>query len=93
MHEGGSGSEVASLEDQHSPRFTVTGLKAGQEYVLRVSAGNSQGRAPAVTLSHLTPIDIAEKRLSKTPAETGALGFLPTALGILAGELPWPELP
>ena len=63
----------------------MTGLKPGQEYVLRVSAGNSQGRATAVTLSHLTPIDIAEKRLSKTPNATTGYGVLPTVLGILAG--------
>ncbi|XP_018011209.1 nephrin [Hyalella azteca] len=75
---------VASLENQRSPRFTVTGLKPGLEYLLRVTAKNSQGSADAVTMTHLTPIDIAEKRLSKSPSNVGGVG-VPTALGVMGG--------
>ncbi|KAF2364547.1 CD80-like immunoglobulin C2-set, partial [Trinorchestia longiramus] len=75
---------VASLENQRSPRFTVHGLKPGLEYLLRVTASNSQGSAEPVTMTHLTPIDIAEKRLSKNPSNIGGVG-VPTALGVMGG--------
>ncbi|KAF2368753.1 Immunoglobulin-like domain [Trinorchestia longiramus] len=83
VHEGDDASVVASKENQESPRFTVTGLKPGKEYTLQVIASNSQGETKPVTLKHLTPIDIAEKRLSKTLTET-AVG-VSTAVGVFAG--------
>lgn len=75
---------MATLENQRSPRFTVTGLKPGVEYRLRVTASNSQGSAEPVIMTHLTPIDIAEKRLSKSPSNVGGVE-VPTALGVMAG--------
>ena len=83
---GDTGELVASLNDQEKPRFTVTGLKPGQEYILDISASNSQGSAPSITITHLTPIDIAEKRLSKNPGEIGGVG-VPTYVGVLVGVL------
>lgn len=83
MQEGEKSTLVASQENKESPRFTVTGLNPGKEYTLLVSARNSQGETKPVTLKHLTPIDIAEKRLSKTLSDTGV--GVPTAIGVLAG--------
>ncbi|KAA0192602.1 hypothetical protein HAZT_HAZT007784, partial [Hyalella azteca] len=83
VNEGDEHSLVASKKNQESPRFTVTGLKPGKEYTLHVIASNSQGETKPVTLRHLTPIDIAEKRLSKTLTETGV--GVSTAIGVLVG--------
>ena len=86
VREGETGSTVALLENQQSPRFTVTGLKPGMEYLLSVTSANSQGSAAPTIITHLTPIDIAEKRLSKSPSGESGIGF-PAAIGVLAGAL------
>ena len=62
------GRVVASLRNHQSPYFTVTGLAPGTEYHMTIIASNSQGDSEAYSLFHLTPIDIAEKRLSADAA-------------------------
>ena len=62
------GRVIAALRDYPSPHFTVTGLAPGTEYQMSIYASNSQGDAEPVSLIHLTPIDIAEKRLSADAA-------------------------
>lgn len=65
----GSEEILAALSGQPIPHFTVTGLAPGTEYLLVILASNSQGVAPPARVVHLTPIDIAEKRLSAAAAE------------------------
>lgn len=66
---------VAELTDRPHPRFSVTSLKPGTEYVLRITASNAQGTTSAVVFNHFTPIDIAEERMSASAAggETNVL--------------------
>ncbi|XP_071513724.1 protein turtle-like isoform X2 [Panulirus ornatus] len=82
------GKVLASLRDQPTPHFTVTGLAPGTEYHLAVVATNSQGDATPTILVHLTPIDVAEKRMSAAAA--GASGgpgkiTLTPIVGVLVG--------
>lgn len=83
------GKVLASLKDQPAPHFTVTGLAPGTEYHLAVVASNSQGDATPTVLVHITPIDVAEKRLSAAAAGAsgGALQVvtLTPLVGVLVG--------
>ena len=68
VRESADEEALAALTSQPIPHFIVTGLLPGTEYLLAVSANNSQGLAPIVNLNYVTPIDIAEKRLSADAA-------------------------
>ncbi|XP_018028212.1 uncharacterized protein LOC108683411 [Hyalella azteca] len=62
----------AVLTGQSSPHFTVSGLAAGQEYVLQVFASNARGDSSPLIVNYMTPIDVAEGRLSSDTAYASA---------------------
>ena len=90
-----SGSEKVFLINHDSPEFLINNLSPGNDYLIRVTASNSQGDAQTVTLPYFVPIDIAEKRLSLTTKEetpeqsdlVNMAGILPTLLGIFMGAV------
>ncbi|KAF2364232.1 CD80-like immunoglobulin C2-set [Trinorchestia longiramus] len=63
---------LAVLAGQSSPHFTVSGLAAGQEYVLQVVASNARGDSAPLIVNYMTPIDVAEGRLSSDTAYTNS---------------------
>ncbi|XP_042219502.1 neural cell adhesion molecule 1-A-like [Homarus americanus] len=82
------GKILAALRHQSAPHFTVTGLAPGTEYHLAVVASNAQGDAKPTVLVHLTPIDVAEKRMSATtPGSSGSvqLVLLSPIVGVVVG--------
>ena len=81
-----SSKQKIETQSNFEPKFTVTGLKPGKEYTLEVTAINSQGESDPMAITHLTPIDIAEKRLSKTPGDDGSFP-VQTFVGVLVGVL------
>ena len=64
-----SGPILAIVQNQPHPIFTVTDLNPGTNYVLKIVSANKEGVASPIIIDYITPIDIAEKRLSATVAD------------------------
>ena len=63
------GEILNRLHNKMIPFFTVTDLQPGTNYVFRILSLNSEGASLPMLIPYITPIDIAEKRLSATVAE------------------------
>ncbi|CAL4082879.1 unnamed protein product, partial [Meganyctiphanes norvegica] len=81
------GEELASLEDQKDPQFTITGLEPGTEYALIITAHNTQGASDADIMTFHTPIDVAEKQTSAIAAAPGEFVSWTVIVGILMGVI------
>ncbi|KAF2351071.1 Immunoglobulin-like domain [Trinorchestia longiramus] len=76
---------LANTSSSPKAEFSVTGLDAGKEYVLTVSAVNARGQSSPVRISLLTLEDKAQKRTSPgvTPKPKGELPLGPIIAGLV----------
>ncbi|XP_066989942.1 nephrin-like [Macrobrachium rosenbergii] len=67
------------------PTFVITGLKLGVPYLLTITAANSRGSSPPVTVAYTAPEASADKVIS-SPEEEEEVSFTPMVL-VLVGVL------